>query len=190
MTILVNDVKLDFSLEKEQSLGDVLVSLEEWLSEGGAAVIGVAADGEPLEGDALKAAAGRPLAGVGTLAVRAITAEELRGVLQAQEGALRSLAAKLENLPVLLQGGSRAGAADILRLTADTLGEFCETARFCDLFGGTFTVLVPLLAELPALFGDFCTAIEEGDLVLTGDLGEYEIRPRVLALADALGALG
>jgi hypothetical protein len=42
--------------------------------------------------------------------------------------------------------------------------------------------------ELAPLLKGFCEAMENNDIVLTGDLAEYEVKPRILAIAQALAS--
>jgi len=51
MTIHINHIAIDFSLEKEETVADVIAALRHWMTQQGLAVLGVLADGRAVAGD-------------------------------------------------------------------------------------------------------------------------------------------
>jgi hypothetical protein len=201
MTVKINGETIDFTLENEHTLGEVLTALEASLSSQGAAVVGVQVDGAALAtegdeaapqdgpGEALDKAAARPIAEVGELALEAITAKQLARALKGLCPAISTLAVGLKGLAVLLQSGKQVEAAALIAETSDTLLVFCRIARFTTLFPDDFPGLTPIISELPPVMTEFCQAMADTDIVLLGDLGEYEITPRLEALIRELEGL-
>jgi hypothetical protein len=133
--------------------------------------------------------AAQSLRGVDTVArvdITAITADDLAQMLKEMAPRLRSLSEKLENLGVHLQSGAQKEALEIIRETSLVVGDFCSISRFVDLFPERFTEVRSFFPELAPLLSNFCEAMETNDIVLTGDLAEYEIKPRILAIAQTL----
>jgi hypothetical protein len=187
MNIEINGERLDAQIDTEKTLGDVLVVLETELSGVGAAIIGVEVDGTAV-GD-VHAVAKRPLAEVATVNVRAVTADELKAVLLAEKPGLESIAQNLENLSVLLQSGKQKEADALIKATSGKIQSIVELVKFTALFPDRFAGIQDFFRDFTPLLSDFCKAIEDRDSVGMGDLGEYEIKPKLDALAKMLVGL-
>jgi hypothetical protein len=190
MVISVNDEVLDVTLEGEKTLGDVLVGLETELSRVGAAVGAVEVDGKAVVD--VTAVAQTPVAAVTSVNLDTVTAAEVREALKGQADKAAAAAARLENLAVLLQSGKQAEADEVVQGVTAVVETLTHLAKLASLFPESFSGASGLDAffhDLPPLLRDFCTAIEERDIVGMGDLGEYEIKPRLETLADVLRGL-
>jgi hypothetical protein len=187
MNIEINGERLDAQLDTEKTLGDVLVTLEAELSGVGAAVIGVEVDGTAVED--VQAVAKRPLAEVTTVNVRAVTADELKAVLLAEKPEVERIAVSLENLSVLLQSGKQKEADALIQEVSGEIQNLVGLVKFTSLFPDRFAALQDFFRDFTPLLGDFCQAIEDQDIVSMGDLGEYEIKPKLDALVKILGSL-
>jgi hypothetical protein len=187
MDIEINGERLDAQIDTEKTLGDVLVALEAELSGVGAAVIGVEVNGDAVADVA--AAARMPLDEVTTVNVRAVTADELKAVLLAEKPEVEDIAKSLENLSVLLQSGKQKEADALIQKTSGEIQNLAGLVKFTSLFPDRFTALQDFFRDFTPLLSDFCTAIEDQDIVGIGDLGEYEIKPKLDALAKILAGL-
>jgi hypothetical protein len=187
MNIEINGERLDAQIDTEKTLGDVLVALEAELSAVGAAIIGVEVNGDAVQD--IEAAAQKPLTEVTRVNVRAVTADELKAVLMAEKPELEDIAGSLENLSVLLQSGKQKEADDLIQKTTEKIQDILALVKFTALFPDKFGALQDFFRGFTPLLGDFCRAIEDQDIVGMGDLGEYEIKPRLDTLASLLGNL-
>jgi hypothetical protein len=197
--IYINGIEADITLDTEKTLGDVLASLDREFDAHDAAIIGVELEGSQIPEADIDNALGRDIAGIQTLSLAVMTAPE---VLEAMKGLcadFEALAARLEDVPVQLQSGKQGDAATAIRDAADTINTFCFYGRALNLFGGAEAgqgkfdsllvegkPLADFFADFTPILQDFCGALENSDIVMIGDLAEYEIKPRVSALANAL----
>jgi hypothetical protein len=199
MTIYINGNQANITLDTEKTLEEVLSGLDRELSAVDAVITDIELDGDPLTQDNMDEAMQKDISLIQSLALRVVTAGEVQDALKALCGELQALAERLEDVPVQLQSGKPGDAAKALRDAAQTIQTFCFYSRVMDLFSGAdgevprFDALLvdgnpqkDFFAELIPVLQDFCNALETGDIVMTGDLAEYEIKPRLSALAAAL----
>jgi hypothetical protein len=184
MNIEINGERLDAKIDTEKTLGDVLVALETELTGVGAAIIGVEVNGDAVRD--VEAVAEKPLAEVTTVNVRAVTANELQAILAAEKPELEDIARSLENLSVLLQSGKQKEADALIQRCSGEIQNIVELVKFTSLFSDRFGALQDFFRDFTPLLSDFCQAIEEQDVVGMGDLGEYEMKPKLDALAKLL----
>ncbi len=274
MKLRINDTETEFSLEREESLADVLHSVDSWLEHESHILTGVRVNGTDIPAEELEQAGARDIHEIETLEIKAVhwvtiyrealvqtasilalpeqerpanwaaspaesfllvrdrelhdivaqaidtsnapeagekTSAEMAGTLvharmaetEHPEEALTVLVRNveeliplLENLPLSLQTGNDAEASA-------TLSRFVRTAE-------SLIRLVPLLKaagvpvdsmlvdnkafpswieELLGVLTELVEGYTNGDIILVGDLAEYEIAPRLAALAPALDAL-
>lgn len=77
MEVLVNQRNVDFTLEGEQTVGEVVQELLKWLRDNAMAVTGVTVDNEQLPLAGTSTVANRDLSSVGRIEVEALTDQEL-----------------------------------------------------------------------------------------------------------------
>jgi hypothetical protein len=102
---------------------------------------------------------------------------------------LESIAQNLENLSVLLQSGKQKEADALIQGVSGEIQSLVEMVKFTSLFPDRFGALQDFFRDFTPLLGEFCQAIEDQDIVGMGDLGEYEIKPRLDALVKILVGL-
>ena len=127
---------------------------------------------------------------------RSREADSPRVELAAVGSVLEPLASRLEELPLELQTGKDAKAAETLRdlaVMAEKLLRIVPLLRYDGLDIHAIQVgavdFRSFVEELDAALRELVAAFESGDAVLVGDLSEYEIAPRMRSLAAALSAL-
>ncbi len=182
MDILVNDVRIDFTLENESTLGEVFTELDRWLRGNGHVVDTVSINGASQFSDDTSWH-GAPIAGVETFS---ITARSLR---EDEVHEIETIYQYLDLLRRILQSGSDAQLADILAeysYVAQSLPRYAPSAGdalSAALDGVTvengeraISVIAPLLAIL-----------EERQRELLEP--EREARATVTALRGALAAV-
>lgn len=103
MNLTINGATVDFELEREKDLGEVLYSLDRWLDGQGLIISDIDLDGEPVNGD-IAAASKRSVDSVGRLDLRVERLSAFRGT------ALRNAAELLSRLGAQAQPPDAAGA--------------------------------------------------------------------------------
>ncbi|MFW6338990.1 MAG: hypothetical protein ACOC25_08675 [Alkalispirochaetaceae bacterium] len=87
MKIVVNDEAIDFTLQGEKRLGEIIPPLREWLSASDFAMAGLTVDGKPVDLEKREEWEELELKGIGTLTVSAssLVQEQLDGIETAME---------------------------------------------------------------------------------------------------------
>jgi hypothetical protein len=170
MDISINGKSADITLESEQTIGEVLSGIEQWLQSSELRLKGLDIDGEPVDRDAVDAAFTRDLQGIDSLDIKVCSRQELtldalsfaRGCLEAgtgdreilasgwQESAAASyLAEEIPEIANAVTGalsGSHTGALALveerIRELADGPGELCRMEA-------AVTGIISRLEELP-----------------------------------------
>lgn len=192
MDLYINGQKLDITLEGEKTVGDVLRSFEQSAAQSHCATVGIVVDGKQVAAEDFDAASGQSLDGVKRIDLSVVSED---AVAQAFKDAAQSISETVEllkQIPVQLQnGGDSKAKASIARL-ADTVDNFCHIIALSTLFPEKFGAIKVDGKNLSAFFEDFMPvfndlndALSSGDTVMLGDLAEYEISPRLTALAAA-----
>jgi len=106
---------------------------------------------------------------------------------------LPSMADRLEALPLQLQTGRDVHAAETLRDFSDLSGKLIRLLPLIEHSGVNLTSFRIGENDIKAFFDEMASALKElvsafesGDAILVGDLSEYEIAPRLRALAAAI----
>lgn len=193
MELYVNGNKIDITLENEKTVGDVLRGMEEEFAQNEATTISIVLNGSKIEADAFDKAAEEPLSDSTKLELTVISVAELKESFAFEGKIARELAENLEQIPVQLQSGKDKEAGTIISRLADLVDGFCKTASLASLFPDLYASiqidgkkLSEFFSDFSAILTDFKQALEDKDTVLIGDLAEYEISPRLHAIADAV----
>lgn len=196
MEFYVNKNKIDITLENEKTIGDVLRSFEETCAENKATTVSIFVNGVPVNAENFDDYAKLPLTENTKLELETITETEITAAFFQNAEKCREIAQKLEQVPVQLQSNNDREANAIITELADLVSDICHVATFSALFPtkfGALTIndknLLDFFSDFSAILTDFEHALEDKDSVLTGDLAEYEISPRLIAFADAMEAL-
>ncbi len=192
MELFVNGNKIDITLENEQTVGDVLKGMEEEFDKNNATTISIVLNGTKVEAEDFDTASKTPLAPDTKLELTVISMAELKESF-AFEGKIASeIADSLEEIPVKLQSGKDKEAGTVISRLADLVDSFCKTASLASLFPEMYEsikidgkTITDFFSDLSPILADFKQALEDKDTVLIGDLAEYEISPRLRAIADA-----
>lgn len=196
MKLFVNGEEVGFSLENEKTAGDVLRAFEEDCERNDCAVTGIAINGEKIGADEFDGAAAKPLDKCEKFEFDVVSRADAAELFKSLAPKFDDLARKLEDVGVDLQSGRGAEAAASITALADCVSLFCRAAATAALFPAAYND-VPIdgkpfaefFAEFTPILSDFEGAMKDGDIVLVGDLAEYEICPRVKAMRLALEAL-
>ncbi|MBQ7159145.1 MAG: hypothetical protein IJS09_06965 [Treponema sp.] len=192
MDLFVNGNNIDITIENEKTVGDVLKGLEEEFARNDATTISIVLNGKKIEADEFEEASQTPLADDTKLVLTVISVAELRESFAYEGKIAREIAGNMEQIPVQLQSGKDKEASTIIARLADLVDSFCKTSSLASLFPDLYNSikidgkdLNEFFSDFSAILTDFKQALEDKDTVLIGDLAEYEISPRLNAIADA-----
>lgn len=194
MLLKVNGQDIDVTLEDEKTVGDVLKSFEDEAAQNDATTVKIVLDGETVSPDCFDAILDKPLVDDTSLELTVLTKAQVVASLKDISGQIQQL--KLEEIPVLLQGGRDKEAAAIIESLASGCDAFFHTATMSSLFPDVYGKLsidgadfIDFFKEFLPILSDFKDAMEGNDTVTVGDLAEYEIEPRLKAVTQAIASL-
>ena len=193
MEIYLNEQKLDITLEDEKTVGDVLRSFEQTASQYKCATVGIKIDGKQIDAQDFDKAAEQPIESAKRIDLTVVSEDAVADAFKNASADIKDTVELLTQIPAQLQnGGDSKAKASIARL-ADVVDNFCHIIALSTLFPERFAAIKIDGKNLSAFFEDFMPifndlngALSNGDTVTLGDLAEYEISPRLTALAAAV----
>lgn len=193
MELYLNEQKLDITLEDEKTVGDVLRSFEQTASQNKCATVGIKIDGKQIEAQDFDKAADQPIESAKRIDLTVVSEDAVADAFKKASADIKDTVELLTQIPAQLQnGGDSKAKASIARL-ADVVDNFCHIIALSTLFPERFAAINIDGKNLSAFFEDFMPifndlngALSNGDTVTLGDLAEYEISPRLTALAAAV----
>lgn len=193
MEFFVNNNKLDITLENEKTIGDVLRSFEEECAKNNATTIKVIINGKTMRAEDFDSVGSQEINDSTKLELTVISQDDISENFKNIKLRCQEIAPSLQEISVKLQIGKDKEANALIAQLADLLDNFCHTASLSSLFPDKFKELLidgksfsDFFADFTQILNDFEQAIASKDTVLIGDLSEYEISPRLLAIADAI----
>ncbi|MDE5898214.1 MAG: hypothetical protein K2H09_02960 [Treponemataceae bacterium] len=192
MELYINGEQIDAALENERTVGDVLKSFELTCEENDAAVIGIHVDGRKVTAEEFDEEAAKPLSPHTKFEFDVITKQAVRDSFKKCAELFRELEAQMEQIPVNLQSGKDKSVHLTITALADKIDEFCHIAALASLFDDYTAATIDgkpfadFFAEFTPVLADFEQALKANDTVSVGDLAEYEICPRLNAIASTL----
>jgi hypothetical protein len=113
--------------------------------------------------------------------------------IAAMQNAVSEIASRLEDLPLDIQTGKDSKAVETIQLFSHSTDKLFRLIRFLRLLGRDLDAVsvdaLPLdkfIDQFGAALKELLEAYETQDVVLVGDLAEYELAPRFLKLYSAL----
>ena len=195
MELFVNGQKIDFSLEGEKTVGEVLRAFEERASANEATTTGITIDGQKIAADEIEGVFDKNLDEVSRLELQAVSKAAIWETLLASAKEFRQLSVALEGVPAALQSGKDKEAGDTIAKLADEIGDFCRAVEISSLFPDVHSSLTSgekaasaVLEEFPRIFGELEQSLKDKDTVASGDICEYEVAPRLKLIAEAVEA--
>lgn len=193
MEFYLNGERLDITLEGEKTVGEVLRSFEETAQENNCATVGIRIDGNEVSAEEFDNAAAQELKDDTRIELTTVSQEAVTQAFKDSAAEISETVEILLELPALFQSGSDSKAKASIARLADVVDKFCHVTAISALFPEKFgkisvegKSLSDFFADLMPVFNDLNGAMESGDTVLLGDLAEYEISPRLKALAEAV----
>lgn len=196
MEFFINNNKADITIENEKTVGDVLKAFELECSKSKATTTGIILNGKTITAASFDDACKQPLEDSTKLEFTVVSLEEVKATLRSEAEQSVQISEKLLELPVKLQTGKDSDASNLITMLADFIDGFCRTTSLSALFPEDFEnfnisnkSIGDFFSDFTHILEDFKQAIEAKDFVLMGDLAEYEISPRLIAIADAIKEL-
>lgn len=193
MEFYVNGEKIDIQLENEKTVGDVLKSFEEEFAKNNATTVNIILNGKNVDADHFDDECKKPLEDNTKLELSVISLSDIQNSFKAEAEECSDLAKKMLEIPEKLQAGKDKEASKMITLLTDFIENFCHTASLSALFPENYKDikideknLKDFFADFTQILSDFEQAISSKDTVLIGDLAEYEISPRLVAIADSI----
>lgn len=193
MDLYVNGEKLDIQLEDEKTVGDVLKAFEEECSKNNSTTVNICVDGKNVSPDDFDAVSKENLDNVTTIELIVVSQTAVENSFKELKGECSSLGEEIKTLAAKFQSGKDREANAVITSLADLIDSVCHTASLSMLFperfgsikidGKTFS---EFFADFSEILKEFERAVETKDTVLIGDLGEYEISPRLEQLAAVM----
>ncbi len=195
MELFVNGSKLDVQLEDEKTVGDVLKAFEEECQKINTTTVAIQINGKNISADLFEEAIKEELKDDTIIELKTISQAAIEASFEEERKFCLKLANELKSVSIYLQSGKDNEANKLITSLADLIDNICHTASLSALFPDKFGNLLIDGKTLPDFFLDFSgilseleKALETKDSVLTGDLAEYEISPRLEMLAKSLEA--
>ena len=195
MTIEINGQPLAFSLENEKTTGDILNALEAQFEKNDSTIIEIVLNGKQITADEIDKLSSRPIEDNDSISVKSVCADGIIMSLKELANDFEPLCSELEELPVLMQQNDDKKSFDIINRFAESFDILCHLATLSSLFPAKFegkTIdekpLPEFLKDFSPILTDFEDSLKNKDTVLTGDLAEYELKPRLEAyISDIAG---
>ena len=196
MEIFINEQKIDITLDDERTVGDVLKGIEQNCALQNATIVGIEIDGESIGADEIDSQSAKLIEDVRELKLSAVAALDIVNSFKDLTQEFSHLEQELPQIPLRLQSGRREESFATIQHLADVMDAFCRLTSLCALFPAFFEAFKiagktprDFFGELSPVLNDFCSALENNDIIMMGDLAEYEICPRISALAAAVKEL-
>ena len=193
MEIYVNGSKIDAHLEDEKTIGDVLKSFEAECEKKKTTNVNIKIDDRNISPDEFDRVILQELEENTKIEFTVVSEENVAMAFRKNRDFCLKMAEKMKFLAGYFQSGNDKEANATITELADLIDDICHCASLSALFpdrfgnmrveGKTFS---EFFEDFMEVLKDFENAIESKDTVLMGDLGEYEISPRLEQLAKTL----
>lgn len=204
MEVFINSQKIDVTLENEKTVGDVLKAFESEFEANNATTTGITVNGTEVVPDNFEECLGTPISDGTRIEISMIMLSDVKSEFKREFFSCSALAEKIKDISVNFQSGKDKEANALIAEVASLIDEFCRTARLAAYFPDEFSNFIAdgiatddgnktvgdFFQDFMPILSDFEQAVESGDTVLIGDLAEYEISPRLSAIAKTLNTLG
>jgi hypothetical protein len=188
MKIEINGQPLTFSLENEKTTGDILNALEEQFEKNDSTIIEIELNGKKITAEEIESLSSRAIDDNDSISVKSVCADGIIMSLKELANDFEPLCTELEELPVLMQQNDDKKSYDIINRFAESFDILCHLATLSSLFPAKFEgkkiaekSLAEFLKDFSPILTDFEDSLKNKDTVLTGDLAEYELKPRLEA---------
>ena len=193
MKLIINGSEVDFTLENEKSVGDVLKSIETECEKIDATIIDIKVNDNQIAADEIESLSNMKIEDCKCLEIVSIALNDIILSFKDLCPRMEALCGKLSEMPVLLQQSKEQESSEIIKEFADIFDILCHLITLSTLFQESFKnkliegeTLSEFLQNFSPLLTDFENSLKSKDSILTGDLAEYEIKPRLENFINAV----
>ncbi len=195
MNVFIDGKKLDFVIENEKTIGEVLGNIEEYCMKHNSTVTTVALDGKVISADDLDNVFLKPISDVEIIELSTVNGSDVKENLIKLGDNFVLIAEKLTNIAILLNEGKEGEALSIIQEFSIMLKDLYMLYSLFDIAGIDYNFMFEgkTIAIYKNDFSDLLNNIIEGfeqkDTVAISDIAEYELSPLVLDLGNGLKKL-
>lgn len=196
MKIFINELELDFTLEEENTVAEVLFAVQQELDAENGCIFGINIDGKDIGIEQISSLSFSNIEDTKEIKLDVLFYSQVIDSFKELLEPIKTLSNELENIPVYLQSADKAKVSLIFKNFADIFDKFCHVLSLISLFPEIYeskTIqgkpLQEFMKEFMPFLNDIQNALKENDTVLMGDLAEYEIKPRFDELAKFIESL-
>ncbi len=191
MYIAINDKKIDFQLEQEKTIGEILGSLESECEKAGMTITGIRVDGQDIPAESLDEFFNKTPDSITKIELATISGSDILQQMRSLGAFFSSCVPLLQEIPVQLQTGKDMSVMKTINAFSENLQKMYQLLPLLsitelkaeeNLIDGISLLTYP--SYLAPLLTELLDALGKNDTVLVGDLSEYELAPRI----DKLGA--
>ncbi len=193
MDLVINGNGVDFTLESERTMGELLGSIEGELERTGQTVVSVCVDGQDIPAESLDRLFSRDIATVSKLELSTLSPAEILSMLKDSGQELALTVPRLEDIPVLLQTGKDLSVMETIQafsMEIERLYRLIPLLPLTHLLPKSLIIDGVPLEEFPStlrpLLEELLDALKRHDTVTVGDITEYELAPKIKELARAI----
>ena len=187
MELYVNDSRIEITIENEKTIGDILKAFEEECAKNNATTVKISIDDKQITAENFDEEIAKEFNPNTKIELSVVTLDSICEVLSKE---CKIISEELKQLSVQLQSGKDKEANSLIATLADLVDKICQTmALFPEKYSDMKINDKPIslfFSDFASVLNDFKNAIESKDTVLTGDLAEYEISPRLEELSKSL----
>jgi hypothetical protein len=194
--ISINGVKIEYRIETETTVGEILGSLESECEKSGMTITGISVDGAVMQAEKLDKLFAKKIAEIGKIELTTLSGAEILESLRNLGTRFNACVPLLREIPIELQTGKDLAVLETINGFSVALQSLYQILPLVSLTGmaGDDAVIdgIPLKsfpAQLAPVLGELLAALENKDTVLVGDLSEYELAPKIEILGAYLSAV-
>lgn len=193
--IFVNGESLEFTVEHEKTIGELLGEVETFCNKNGHTVFKIIADGKEIPAEQLDAFFAKPISGKETLQLFTQSGDEVTAHIRELGSVFKESAAALQNVSVKMQTGDDAAVLILIESVSQqmkTLLDFLRLEIISNIGVNTKLGDSSILEEQKKITGflkEIADAFADNDIITVSDLCEYELAPLLENLGAGLAEL-
>jgi len=194
--IFINGNKIDYVMENEQSLGEVLGSVESECERAGMTIVGISVDGRAVSAAELDGLFPAKPESVGKIELQTLDGKAVQSMLRDLGTGFTECVAPLLDVPVQLQTGKESAVMETINTFSMRLEDLYRLLPLLPITGmepGQPVFASRPLADIPGVLSpvleELLEALKNRDTILVGDLSEYELAPKIEELGNVLSAI-
>ncbi|MBQ7612547.1 MAG: hypothetical protein IJU92_05695 [Spirochaetaceae bacterium] len=195
LRVLVNGEVLDFQIENEKTVGEVLGEVEQFCNQNNHAVFKLLVDDKEVPLESIDDIFALPSDTEMTVGLFTKSADEIRKDIAEYGTEFIAMAKSLADVSIKLQTSDDSFVLELLSNISTSLKAVFSFFSLEPISGiGIQTIVseVPLLEtqqKISAFLKDITTAFEEKDIITVSDISEYELAPLLETFGNALQSI-